>query len=161
MRNDASNSARGFRPRGESRPVGHGSSFRQFTWAVRVYHEDCDGAGVVYHAGYLRFLERARTEWLRALGFPQSALAARHRIAFVVRALAIDYLRPARYDDTLVVGVALEALKGGSILLAQEVARDGATLASARVKIACVNTGSFRPVRIPGVVSAAIDRCGV
>lgn len=131
-----------------------------FRWPVRVYHEDCDDSGVVYHAGYLRFMERARTEWLRALGFTQSELAGRHGVLLVVRSLSVEFARPARYDDALAVEVALEALKGGSILLAQDVSREGATLAAARVRIACVNTASFRAARIPGVVSAAIARCG-
>src|SRR6185295_1820316 len=72
---------------------------RVFTWAIRVYHEDADASGVVYHANYLKFLERARTEWLRALGFEQTELALRHGVVFVVRSLSIEYLKPASFND--------------------------------------------------------------
>ena len=72
-----------------------------FRWPVRVYYEDTDSAGVVYYANYLRYLERARSEWLRALGFEQTDLATQHRIVFVVRALSIEYLKPARFNDEL------------------------------------------------------------
>jgi acyl-CoA thioester hydrolase len=123
---------------------------------VRVYHEDADASGVVYHANYLRFLERARTEWLRALGFEQTDLAARHQVAFVVCALAIEYLKPAAFNDELAVSVALERLTGGQIVLDQRITRGGSELATARVRIACVNTASFRPVRIPSSVADAL-----
>src|SRR6188474_3375586 len=80
----------------QSRITNHES--RRFSWPVRVYHEDVDGSGVVYHANYLKFLERARTEWLRSLGFEQTELAVRHNVAFVVRSLSIDYLKPAAFN---------------------------------------------------------------
>jgi acyl-CoA thioester hydrolase len=123
---------------------------------VRVYHEDADASGVVYHANYLKFLERARTEWLRALGFEQPELAARYGVAFVVRSLSIEYLKPASFNEALAVTVALEEMKGGSIVLAQSITRASDELARARVRIACVNTASFRPVRIPGGVADAL-----
>jgi acyl-CoA thioester hydrolase len=127
-----------------------------FIWLVRVYHEDTDGSGVVYYANYLKFLERARTEWLRALGFEQTELASRHGVAFVVRSLSIDYAKPAAFNDSLEVTVELEEMKGGQIVLAQRVTRAGAELARARVRIACVNTASFRPVRIPGSLAESL-----
>jgi len=123
---------------------------------VRVYHEDTDGSGVVYYANYLKFLERARTEWLRALGFEQTELAARHQIAFVVRSLSIEYTKPAAFNDSLTVTVELVEMKGGQIVLAQRVTRAGLELASARVRIACINTASFRPVRIPGSLADSL-----
>jgi len=126
---------------------------------VRVYHEDADGSGVVYHANYLKFLERARTEWLRAAGFEQPELAARHNVAFVVRSLAIEYVRPASFNDELAVTVELAELKGSQIVLAQRITRAGTELARASVRIACVNTASFRPVRIPSAISGALRRC--
>jgi acyl-CoA thioester hydrolase len=129
-----------------------------FAWPVRVYHEDTDGTGVVYYANYLRFLERARTEWLRLLGFEQTELAARYKIVFVVRSLAIEYLKPAAFNDELAVTVEPERLMAGQLLLAQCVTRGGVELATARVKIVCVNTASFRPVRIPGSLSEALGR---
>ena len=141
----------------ESRVTNHES--RVFTWPVRVYHEDADGSGLVYHANYLRFLERARTEWLRSLGFEQTDLAARHNVAFVVRSLSIEYVKPASFNDELVVTVALVDVKGGQIVLEQRVTRGGEELAHAGVRIACVNTASFRPVRIPGAVAGALAAC--
>ena len=129
-----------------------------FEWPVRVYHEDVDGSGVVYHANYLKFLERARTEWLRSLGFEQTELAARHNLAFVVRSLSIDYLKPASFNDALTVAVELAELKSAQIVLAQRVARADDELARASVRIACVNTASFRPVRIPGGIADALCR---
>jgi acyl-CoA thioester hydrolase len=120
-----------------------------FSWPVRVYYEDTDLGGVVYYANYLKFLERARTEWLRALGVEQTVLAAEHRVIFVVRSIALEYLRPAAFNDELVVTVELEEARGGQILLAQRIARGAEEIATARVRIACVSTGTFKPVRIP------------
>ena len=141
--------------------VAAGDRSRPFRIAVRVYHEDTDGSGAVYHANYLKFLERARTEWLRSLGFEQPALAAGHGIAFVVRSLAIDYLVPARFNDALAVTVELAELRGGQLVLTQRAVRGERTLAVASVRIACVNTASFRPARIPRGVAAALARCAV
>jgi acyl-CoA thioester hydrolase len=129
-----------------------------FSWPVRVYYEDTDSGGVVYYANYLKFLERARTEWLRALGFEQTAIAREHRAAFVVRALSIQYLKPASFDDELAVSVELEELGAGQIVLAQRIARGAEALVTASVRIACVNTASFRPVRIPGSLSDLLRR---
>ncbi len=120
-----------------------------FSWPVRVYYEDTDLGGVVYYANYLKFLERARTEWLRALGVEQTALAAEHRVIFVVRSIALEYLRPAAFNDELVVTVELEETGAGQIRLVQRITRGAVELATARVRIACVNTATFRPVRIP------------
>jgi len=120
-----------------------------FSWPVRVYYEDTDAAGVVYYANYLRFMERARTEWLRALGFEHTALAREYEVVFVVRALTIDYLVPALFNDNLDVALKLNEARGCLIDVAQTVRRGPRTLATARVKIACVNTRTFKPVRIP------------
>jgi acyl-CoA thioester hydrolase len=120
-----------------------------FSWPVRVYYEDSDAAGVVYYANYLKFMERARTEWLRALGFEHTSLAREHQVVFVVRALAIDYLAPALFNDNLDVAVQLNDARGCLIDVAQTVRRGAHTLATARVKVACVNTLTFKPVRIP------------
>lgn len=127
-----------------------------FSWPVRVYHEDTDSAGVVYYANYLKFMERARTEWLRALGFEQTALARDHGTAFVVRSLTIDYLKPAAFNDELAATVELEKLGAGQIILRQRIARGPQDLATARVRIACVNTATFKAVRIPGPLAARI-----
>jgi len=125
---------------------------------VRVYYEDTDLGGVVYYANYLKFLERARTEWLRALGVEQTALAAEHRVIFVVRSIALEYLRPAAFNDELVVTVELEEVGASQIRLVQRINRGAEELATARVRIACVNTATFRPVRIPNNLSAALVR---
>jgi acyl-CoA thioester hydrolase len=128
-----------------------------FTWPVRVYYEDTDLGGVVYYANYLKFLERARTEWLRALGFEQTALARDHGVVFVVSSLAIDYHKPAAFNDELAVTVELQRLGAGQIILMQTIARDGQALATARVRLGCVNPSTFRPVRIPEPVIAKVD----
>ena len=129
-----------------------------FQWPVRVYYEDTDLGGVVYYANYLKFLERARTEWLRALGVEQTVLAAEHRVIFVVRSIALEYLRPAAFNDELAVTVELEETKGGQILRAQRITRGTEELATARVRIACVSTGTFKPVRIPSSLSEMLRR---
>jgi acyl-CoA thioester hydrolase len=120
-----------------------------FSWRVRVYYEDTDLGGVVYYANYLKFLERARTEWLRSLGFAQTELAARHGVVFVVRSISLDYLKPARFDDMLEITVALADAGASRIGLAQRVRRGEECLVTATVDIACVQTATFKPVRIP------------
>ena len=120
-----------------------------FSWPVRVYYEDSDAAGVVYYANYLKFMERARTEWLRALGFEQTTLSHEHDVVFVVRALTIEFLRPALFNDMLEVTVELTGARGSLIELAQAVRRGRDTLVTSKVKVACVNTRSLKPVRIP------------
>lgn len=120
-----------------------------FTWPVRVYWEDTDAGGVVYYANYLRFLERARSEWLRALGVEQTDLAERDGVLFVVRRVEADYLSPARYNDLLDVVCRLESLGRASLVMAQEVRRGGEILLRARVQAACVGVQGFRPARIP------------
>jgi len=128
----------------------------RFSWPVRVYYEDTDSGGVVYYANYLRFLERARTEWLRSHGFEQTALADVHQVVFVVRSISLQYLRPARFNDAL--DVTIERVDAGAsrIELAQRVTRGADELVTAQVELACVNTSTFRPVRIPGPVIARI-----
>jgi acyl-CoA thioester hydrolase len=132
------------------------SALSTFSWPVRVYYEDTDTGGVVYYANYLKFLERARTEWLRALGFELPELARDHGAMFIVRSLEIEYLRPAAFNDEIAVTVELEQVGGGQITLKQRIARGAEELATARVRLACVNTATFRPVRIPGPVAARI-----
>ena len=130
-----------------------------FSWRTRVYWEDTDAGGVVYHAGYLRFLERARTEWLRAAGLGQDALRRSYGIVFVVRELDIAYDKPARLDDELDSTVAVERLRSASVDLRQTVSRvaDGAVLARARVRVACVDAGAITPCRIPPDIAALIQ----
>ena len=127
-----------------------------FIWPVRVYYEDTDAGGVVYYANYLKFIERARTEWLRAEGFEQTDLAAQHGVAFVVRSAAIDYLKPARFNDSLQVTVELIKVGAGHIDLIQRVMRGDELLARATVKVACVGLRSMRPVRMPQSLATRI-----
>ena len=123
-----------------------------FRWPVRVYYEDTDAGGVVFYANYLKFMERARTEWLRALGFELPALADDHGILFVVRAVAIEYLRPARFNDALDVTLELTDHGRSQITVLQQVLRGHDVLTEARVRAVCVDTQTIRPTRIPPTV---------
>lgn len=127
-----------------------------FSWPIRVYYEDTDSAGVVYYANYLKFLERARTEWLRAAGFEHHDIAAQHQAVFVVRAVAIEYLKPSLFNDSLQATVELSKVGNSQIVLAQRVLRAGEVLAAAEVRLVCVNTTTFRPVRIPKTIITKI-----
>ena len=127
-----------------------------FMWTVRVYYEDTDATGVVYYANYLKFMERARTEWLRVQGFEQTDLAREYGVAFVVRSAAINYLRPARFNDGLQVTVELIKVGAGHIDLIQRVLREDELLSDAAIKIACVGLRTMRPVRIPQPLATRI-----
>ncbi len=121
-----------------------------FLWPVRVYYEDTDAAGIVYHANYLRFMERARTEWLRALGFEQDALAREHGVVFVITASTLAFKRAARFNDELVVRSTLEKLRGASLDFAQVITdRLGNPFCTAHNVVACVTHLSLQPRRIP------------
>jgi acyl-CoA thioester hydrolase len=144
------------RPKQRSSSATRRPSPSAFSWPVRVYYEDTDLGGVVYYANYLKFLERARTEWLRARGFEQTTLAAVHEVMFIVRSVALDYRKPARFNDQLEVTVELREIGASRIALHQLVTRGKEELVAAQVEIACVNTATFRPVRIPEPVIAKI-----
>ncbi len=120
-----------------------------FSHQIRVYWEDTDAGGVVYHAQYLAFLERARSEWLRALGRGQDALRREHDLVFAVREMQVDFRAPARLDDALQVTCALRECRRASLVFAQEVRRDGALLLDASVRVAALNASDFRPRAIP------------
>ena len=120
-----------------------------FSWPTRVYWEDTDAGGVVYHAQYLAFLERARTEWLRAQGKGHQALRVDHDRVFAVRAMQIEFRQPARLDDALVVSVALRQCRRASLVLAQSIDRGGVRLLDAEVRVAALNASDFRPRAIP------------
>ena len=128
-----------------------------FSFPIRVYYEDTDAAGVVYYANYLRFMERARTEWLEALGFPLAAFEDAHRIAFVVHRAEIDFLAPARLNDRLDVSV--ESLDRGAsrLVVGQHVLREAVTLARARITLACLDSRRWQPVRIPAPLALRLD----
>lgn len=127
-----------------------------FIWPTRVYWEDTDAGGVVYHASYLCFLERARTEWLRALGIGQQALREEADRVFAVRAMTLDFLRLARLDDQLAVSVELAECRRASLAIRQAIVRDGETLLTAAVRVACLAASDFRPRPLPEVVRAAL-----
>jgi len=126
--------------------VGDRAPFRH---TLRVYWEDTDAGGVVFYANYLKFFERARTEWLRALGFGQQALRERTGAIFVVTDTQVRYRAPARLDDLLDVTVDLRAGGRASMLIAQQAWRGSALLAEGDIRIGCVDAGNFRPRRIP------------
>ncbi len=123
-----------------------------FSWPVRVYYEDTDSGGVVYYANYLKFMERARTEWLRSRGFEQTDLLRSYGVVFVVRAIAVDYFKPAMFNDKLEVTVELAESGRSQMVLAQSVRRGHTALVEARVRLACVNPASFKPVKMPVVI---------
>lgn len=131
---------------------------RPFTWNARVYWEDTDGGGVVYHANYLRFLERARTEWLRAKGFDQSALMRSKGVVFAIYAMKLEFLKPARLDDLLEIDVCLLNCRRASFAVTQRVRnmRGGAELCRAEVEVACLDAEAFRPIPIPDELLAEI-----
>lgn len=120
-----------------------------FVWPVRVYWEDTDAGGVVYYANYLKFMERARSEWLRAFGFEQDALRDERGVVFVVRRVEIDYLSPARFNEQLEVSVTLHEAGRASLSVRQELMRGTTRLAEAVVTLACVDAARFKPVKIP------------
>lgn len=124
---------------------------------VRVYYEDTDAGGIVYHASYLRFMERGRTAWLRLLGFNQTHLKATDGVIFAVKSLNIDFVAPGRLDDALEVETRLSDMGGASFTVAQTVSRDGNVLTSAVVKVAALAQNG-RPTRIPASIREAFTR---
>jgi acyl-CoA thioester hydrolase len=126
------------------------------SFAVRVYYEDTDLAGIVYYANYLKFIERARTEWVRGLGVDQTRLRAEQGIVFAVRRVEADYLRPARFEDDLTVTTALLVIGGARIELRQEVMRGDERLFTALVVLVCLHD-SGQPVRVPADVRAVLQ----
>ncbi|HWQ38320.1 MAG TPA: tol-pal system-associated acyl-CoA thioesterase [Burkholderiales bacterium] len=131
-----------------------------FSVSVRVYFRDTDAGAVVYHGTYLDYLERARTEWLRSLGFDQRALMHEHGVVFIVRALQVDYLRPAVLEDVLQVSAALRDLGRVQLTLDQQVRRGTEPLVRASVNLACVSAGQLRPMPIPPPLRAALSAAG-
>ena len=131
----------------------------EFNWPVRVYYEDTDSSGIVYHASYLRFMERARTEWLRIRGFGLPELAEEQEVLFTVSRMHIDFLQPARFNDMLDVGLMLTRVGGASFLLEQTVSRAPRELiCRAEVRIACVDASTLRPRPIPQAVCTELKR---
>ncbi|MCI0655021.1 MAG: tol-pal system-associated acyl-CoA thioesterase [Methylococcaceae bacterium] len=135
---------------------------KNFKWPVRVYYEDTDAGGVVYYANFLKFYERARTERLRALGFEQDQLRRETGLVFVVRSVKVDYLRPAYFNDELMVSADVRDQKRASLEFSQEITRPESTneselLSRAVVRIVCVDVETFTPRTIPDAIRKRID----
>jgi acyl-CoA thioester hydrolase len=130
----------------------------RFSWAARVYWEDTDGGGIVYYANYLRFLERARTEWLRSLGHSQQELARTPGILFAVAGLSIEYRRPARLDDELLITCEPCRERAASMRFLQRIERvpGGELLVEADVRVVCLDARTLRPRRLPDFLVEAL-----
>ncbi len=130
----------------------------EFLWPVRVYYEDTDSGGVVYYANYLKFMERARTEWLRSLGFEQDRLLEQQGIAFAVRRVAIDFRYPARFNDALLIKSRIKQRRRVSLTFEQLINResDGVLLVGGDVQVACVDLKRFKPTSIPQQILSRI-----
>jgi acyl-CoA thioester hydrolase len=129
---------------------------REFRWPIRIYYEDTDAAGIVYHANYLKFMERARTEWLRQLGYEQDELSVTAGIAFVVRKIAIDYIRPAMFNDEVVVASRVSRLGRASMEFDQNVVAGDELFSRAQVKVGCIDARTLRPTAMPPDIYAEI-----
>ena len=128
-----------------------------FHWPIRVYYEDTDAGGVVYHSQYLNFMERARTEWLRSLGFEQAALRESLNILFVVHSMQVQFKKSARFDDLLSVETQLTQLRLGSFECSQQIVREQERLIQAQVKIACVDAITYKPTGIPARIKLSME----
>ncbi len=125
-----------------------------FEWPVRVYYEDTDSGGVVYYANYLKFMERARTEYLRHLGFQQDQLIENDNVIFAVRRIQVDYMQPARFNDALIVTARVTEMKKASMLFEQYITHTetGRLLCKGEIQIACLQADSFKPCAIPQAI---------
>ncbi len=123
-----------------------------FSWPVRVYYEDTDAGGVVFYANYLKFFERARTEYLRAEGFEQDQLMTEAGVIFVVRSVQVDYLKPARFNDLLQVTAEVTQAKKTSFMFKQQITRENTLLCQGDIRIACLDAHSMRPKAIPPLI---------
>lgn len=131
---------------------------REFSWPVRVYYEDTDAAGLVYHTNYLKFMERARTEWLRNGGHSQEKLRMEEQIVFVATRIAIRFLKPAFVDDQLTVSSRLVEEGGASMTFDQSISNSkGELLCKAEVTVACLDTTSRKPRRIPSFIRTGLE----
>ena len=133
-------------------------SNQNFNWPIRVYYEDTDSGGVVYHSNYLNFMERARTEWLRQLGFEQTYLKDTLNIIFVVHSMQIAFKKPAKFNDMLTITCELHKVGHSSFEFLQKIIFNQQTLAEAQVKLACVNALTFKPVGIPEPIKSTMEQ---
>jgi acyl-CoA thioester hydrolase len=128
-----------------------------FEWPIRVYYEDTDSGGVVYHSNYLNFMERARTEWLRSLGFEQDELITNQQCIFAVHSMQLKFRRPAKFNELLLIQSRITDLSGASFEFEQKIMHDDELLCDAVVKIACLNSNRFRPMAIPPLLLTEIQ----
>jgi acyl-CoA thioester hydrolase len=129
----------------------------EFSFPIRVYYDDTDAGGVVYHSNYLKFMERARTEWLSHLDLEIMRLADEYGIIFVVRAAKIEYLKPARLSDRLNIHVVLEDMRRSSTLFKQKVMRDDHCLATGEIQVVAVDAKTFKPCALPPEVRTVLE----
>ena len=131
---------------------------RAFLLPVRVYYQDTDAGGVVYHSTYLDFMERARYEWLREAGFDIHSLVQIHKVIFMIRSLSIEYFKPALLDDLLHVSAQAIEFGRSRITISQQISRDTVTLASATVQAVCVGAESLKPASVPAPLRQKLER---
>ena len=141
-----------------NQPTSHRGVQFSFDWPIRVYYEDTDAGGIVFFVNYLKFFERARTEWLRACGVDQRRLAEDNSIVFIVSETAVQYRAPARLDDTLTVTSRIERLGKASVEFVQEARRASELLAVGKIRVGCVDLATLKPVALPASVSEALRR---
>jgi len=132
------------------------SMLNKFSVKYHVYYEDTDSGGVVYYANYLKFFERARTDFLRSLGILQSQLSKQENLVFVVRRCEIEYLAAAKLDDVLEVSVIIKKISAASILIKQEIKKSDVVSSLLNIEIVCVNSISFKPKKIPENIRSLI-----
>jgi acyl-CoA thioester hydrolase len=140
-------------------PVTHHES-RSFSWPVRVYWEDTDAGGIVYYANYLKFMERARTEWLRSVGLEQGPMQREQGLIFVILDTQVEFKKPARYGDALTVTALLAARTHATFSFAQQVLRDGELLVDGRIRAACLDANTLRPRGLPAMLAAMLPAGG-
>lgn len=129
----------------------------QFVWPIRVYYEDTDAGGVVYHSNYLNFMERARTEWLRSLGFEQTELLEQMGVMFVVHGLQMQYRKPAKFNDALIIHNRLLEIGRSLLKFEQVIKRGDETLTAATVDVVCIDADKFKPMRIPAIIRTSMQ----
>jgi acyl-CoA thioester hydrolase len=139
---------------------GNSQSVNEFSWPIRVYYEDTDAGGVVYYANYLKFMERARTEWLRELGYEQDELRSRLDVIFAVKSVSIDYILPAHFNDSLIVSVRLKKWGRASLTLEQMIkkANEPGVLCQGQIKVASLKASTFKPCPLPPELNQHMNR---
>ncbi len=133
------------------------SKHKIFSWPVRVYFQDTDAGGVVYHASYVNFMERSRTEWLRTFGYSNAGLMKELGVVFVVRSLKLDYLKPALLDDLVTVTSQIKEIGRSRVSIFQTVTREKELLVEGEVHLVCVDVKTFKPVSVPDVLRKQWD----